>query len=69
MPDIFVGSNHPAAHDERRRHQQMECGGVRRGNTTTSQIGHARSDGMERDMTRGNSAMRGRVADRLEVVA
>ncbi len=34
---------------------------MRRGDTINSQTGGARRDGVERDMTRGNGKMRGRV--------
>ncbi len=47
----------------------MVSGGVTKGNTITSQTGVARSNGMERDIARGNGAMRGRVASRWEAAA
>jgi hypothetical protein len=42
---------------------------VRRGNSTTSRTRGARGNDMERGMTRGDGAMRGRVAGRWEAVA
>ncbi len=42
--------------------------GVRRGDATTSQTRGARGNGMVRGMTRGDGAMRGRVAGRWEAV-
>ncbi len=53
--------------DERQRCWQIGDGSMRRGDATTSRTRGARGNGMERGMTRGNGAKRGRVAIRWEV--